>query len=118
MAGPPFAFVARGIGPGLTPYLPAGTPLAAMRDAWQGKRPERPFVILAQPSLFDRSRAPTGGHTAWAYCHVPNGFEGDLTARIEAQVERFAPGFRDVVVARSVRCFERRDACRQRLAIE
>ncbi|HUE96711.1 MAG TPA: hypothetical protein VMN39_08630, partial [Longimicrobiaceae bacterium] len=63
---------------------------------------ERPFVILAQPSLFDPSRAPEGRHTAWAYCHVPNGFDGDASARIEAQVERFAPGFRETVLARSV----------------
>jgi phytoene dehydrogenase-like protein len=67
---------------------------------WEGKPAERPFVLLAQPSLFDPSRAPPGKHTAWAYCHVPNGFEGDVTDRIEAQVERFAPGFRDLILAR------------------
>lgn len=62
---------------------------------------ERPFVLLAQPSLFDSSRAPAGKHTAWAYCHVPNGWSGDATDAIEAQVERFAPGFRERILARS-----------------
>ncbi|HCC57530.1 MAG TPA: FAD-dependent oxidoreductase, partial [Solibacterales bacterium] len=61
---------------------------------------ERPFVLLAQPSLFDATRAPAGQHTAWAYCHVPNGSGVDMTERIEAQVERFAPGFRDTILAR------------------
>ncbi|HET7567082.1 MAG TPA: NAD(P)/FAD-dependent oxidoreductase [Gaiellaceae bacterium] len=61
----------------------------------------RPFVILAQPSLWDESRAPAGRHTAWAYCHVPNGSERDMSEAIEAQVERFAPGFRDRILARS-----------------
>jgi phytoene dehydrogenase-like protein len=60
-----------------------------------------PFVLLAQQSLFDPTRAPEGRHTAWAYCHVPNGSKADLTARIEHQVERFAPGFRDRILARS-----------------
>ncbi len=75
---------------------------ASERACWSGCVEERPFVILVQPSLFDASRAPTGGHTAWGYCHVPNGWEGDATALIEGQVERFAPGFRDVVLARKV----------------
>ncbi|HET7572487.1 MAG TPA: NAD(P)/FAD-dependent oxidoreductase [Gaiellaceae bacterium] len=61
----------------------------------------RPFVILAQPSLWDDTRAPPGKHTAWAYCHVPNGSDRDLTGAIEAQVERFAPGFGDRILARS-----------------
>jgi len=65
-----------------------------------GRVAERPFVILVQPSLFDPSRAPSGKHTAWAYCHVPPGFEQDMSDAIEAQVERFAPGFRDVVLER------------------
>ena len=68
----------------------------------QGKHPEQPFVLLAQQSLFDPSRAPAGKHTAWAYCHVPNGSEADMTAAIEGQVERFAPGFRDLILARHV----------------
>ncbi|HXO67066.1 MAG TPA: NAD(P)/FAD-dependent oxidoreductase [Candidatus Dormibacteraeota bacterium] len=69
---------------------------------WAGKHPDRPYVLLAQPSLFDPSRAPAGKHTVWAYCHVPSGSETDMTDRIEAQVDRFAPGFRDVIEARSV----------------
>ena len=73
------------------------------REVWDGRHPERPFVLLAQPSLFDSSRAPDGKHTAWAYCHVPNGSCFDMTGRIEEQVERFAPGFRELILARSVR---------------
>lgn len=65
-----------------------------------GRHPERPFVLLAQPSLFDASRAPEGRQTAWAYCHVPNGSTENMLPRIEEQIERFAPGFRDVVLAR------------------
>jgi phytoene dehydrogenase-like protein len=64
---------------------------------------ERPFVLLAQPSLWDETRAPEGQHTAWAYCHVPNGSPADMTDAIEAQVERFAPGFRERILARSAR---------------
>ena len=67
-----------------------------------GEPPPRPFVLVAQQSLFDVSRAPAGKHTVWAYCHVPNGSTVDMTDRIEAQFERFAPGFRDRVLARSV----------------
>ncbi len=70
---------------------------------WLGRAHPRPFVLLAQPSLFDPTRAPAGQHTAWAYCHVPNGWSGDATQAIEAQIERFAPGFHDRVLARSVR---------------
>jgi phytoene dehydrogenase-like protein len=70
---------------------------------WRDECPERPFVLVTQPSLFDPTRAPEGKHTAWGYCHVPNGSTVDMTARIEAQVERFAPGFRDVILARAVR---------------
>jgi phytoene dehydrogenase-like protein len=66
-------------------------------------RSDRPFVLFAQQSLFDGTRAPQGKHTAWAYCHVPNGSAEDRTDAIEAQVERFAPGFRDVIAARSTR---------------
>ncbi len=71
------------------------------RRVWRGEHPERPFVLLAQPSLFDPTRAPAGRHTVWAYCHVPAGSDRDLSERIEAQIERFAPGFRDRVLARS-----------------
>jgi len=67
----------------------------------QGEVVERPYVLLAQQSLFDPTRAPSGQHTAWAYCHVPNGSTVDMTERIEAQVERFAPGFRERILARS-----------------
>jgi phytoene dehydrogenase-like protein len=63
--------------------------------------PDKPFVILAQQSLFDSTRAPAGKHTAWGYCHVPNGSTFDMTERIESQIERFAPGFRDCVLARN-----------------
>jgi phytoene dehydrogenase-like protein len=65
-----------------------------------GRVPERPFVILAQPGLFDETRAPEGCSTAWAYCHVPNGSAVDMTERIERQIERFAPGFRERILAR------------------
>ena len=68
--------------------------------AWDGESCQRPFVLLTQPSLFDSTRAPAGQHTAWAYCHVPNGSREDMTAAIELQVERFAPGFRDCILAR------------------
>ena len=66
-----------------------------------GEHPENPFVLLAQQSLFDETRAPEGKHTVWAYCHVPNGSDFDMTERIEAQIERFAPGFRDRILAKS-----------------
>jgi phytoene dehydrogenase-like protein len=73
---------------------------AVEKAAWNGTITGKPFVLLAQPSLFDATRAPAGCHTGWAYCHVPNGSREDMTAAIEAQVERFAPGFRDLVLAR------------------
>jgi phytoene dehydrogenase-like protein len=72
------------------------------RLTWGGDHPHRPFVLLAQPTLFDPSRAPVGKHTAWAYCHVPHASTADMTDRIEAQVERFAPGFRDLILAKHV----------------
>jgi phytoene dehydrogenase-like protein len=68
---------------------------------WKERCPEKPFVILAQQSLFDSSRAPQDKHTAWAYCHVPRGSKIDMTERIESQIERFAPGFRDCILQRS-----------------
>ncbi|MVN21081.1 phytoene desaturase family protein [Mucilaginibacter arboris] len=71
------------------------------KQASQGKLVEKPFILLAQQSLFDATRAPEGKHTAWAYCHVPNGSKTDMTAIIEKQVERFAPGFRDTILARN-----------------
>jgi phytoene dehydrogenase-like protein len=66
----------------------------------EGRHPERPYVLLAQQSLFDAERAPADKHTAWAYCHVPNGSELDMTGQIEAQIERFAPGFQERILAR------------------
>jgi phytoene dehydrogenase-like protein len=73
---------------------------ASERTVAEGQPPERPFVLVAQPSHFDPTRAPTGKHVAWTYCHVPNSSTFDMTERIEAQLERFAPGFREVVLAR------------------
>jgi phytoene dehydrogenase-like protein len=72
------------------------------RSAWRGEHVERPFVLLAQPSLFDPSRAPEGKHTLWGYCHVPNASTFNMTEKIENQIERFAPGFKDLVIGRSV----------------
>lgn len=74
--------------------------LKSEHDMMTGAVPERPFVLVAQQSLIDATRAPAGRHTGWAYCHVPNGCTVDMTARIEAQIERFAPGFRDCILAR------------------
>ena len=68
---------------------------------WRGEHPERPFVLLAQQSLFDPTRAPEGKHTLWAYCHVPHASTFDMSGRIEAQIERFAPGFKDRILAKS-----------------
>ena len=68
----------------------------------RGSLHDRPFVLFVQPTLFDPTRAPSGKHTAWAYCHVPHGYRGDAVEQIERQVERFAPGFRERVLARSV----------------
>jgi phytoene dehydrogenase-like protein len=77
--------------------------IAASEDAVaHGRVSERPFALLAQPTLYDSTRAPRGKHILWAYCHVPNGSSVDMTERIEAQIERFAPGFRDCVLARRV----------------
>ena len=76
--------------------------VASEQTAWNGNHPEKPFVLMAQQSLFDETRAPAGKHTAWAYCHVPNGSTVDMTTTIERQVERFAPGFRERILARHV----------------
>jgi phytoene dehydrogenase-like protein len=75
---------------------------ASELEVARGRLPARPFVLAAQPSLFDSARAPHGSHVFWAYCHVPNGTLFDMTERIEAQIERFAPGFRDCILARHV----------------
>lgn len=75
---------------------------AAERAVSHAEIPEKPFVLVAQQSLFDPTRAPADKHTGWAYCHVPNGSTCDMTQRIESQIERFAPGFRDRILARHV----------------
>jgi phytoene dehydrogenase-like protein len=75
---------------------------ASEAEVARGRHPDRPFVLVAQQSLFDPTRAPAGQQTLWAYCHVPNGSSVDMTGRIEAQIERFAPGFRDLILARAV----------------
>ena len=76
---------------------------ASEAAVWRGEASENPFTLVAQQSLFDETRSPKGKHTGWAYCHVPNGSTIDMTDRIEGQVERFAPGFRDRILARSAR---------------
>jgi phytoene dehydrogenase-like protein len=73
---------------------------AAEQQTWDGQHPEKPFVLLAQQSLFDSTRAPAGKHTAWAYCHVPNGSVKNMTNAIENQIERFAPGFKERILAK------------------
>ncbi len=83
--------------------LHLGGTVAEIAASEAAPRRGRPFVLLAQHSLFDHTRAPDGMHTAWAYCHVANGSKADATAAIEAQIERFAPGFRKRIIARSVR---------------
>jgi phytoene dehydrogenase-like protein len=75
---------------------------ASEKAVAHGHHAEHPYVLVAQPSVFDPTRAPAGRHTLWAYCHVPNRSTVDMTDRIEAQIERFAPGFRDVVLERRV----------------
>jgi phytoene dehydrogenase-like protein len=79
-----------------------GGSLEEIAQAERTLSPDKPFVLLGQPSLFDSSRAPSGHHTAWAYCHVPNGSTEDYTESIERQIERFAPGFHDCILSRSV----------------
>jgi phytoene dehydrogenase-like protein len=75
---------------------------ASEKAVRRGENADRPFVLLAQPSLFDSTRAPAGQHTAWAYCHVPNGSNVNVLGKLEDQIERFAPGFRDRILARRV----------------
>ena len=72
----------------------------AEQQTWNGYHPEKPFVLLAQQSVFDSTRAPAGKHTAWAYCHAPGGSTTDMTSAIEQQIERFAPGFRDTILGK------------------
>jgi len=76
--------------------------VASEQTIWDGGYAEKPYVLLAQQSLFDATRSPKGKHTAWAYCHVPNGSTKDMTETIERQIERFAPGFRERILARHV----------------
>ena len=75
---------------------------ASERASWRGEHADKPFVLVAQPSLFDATRAPASKHTLWAYCHMPHGSTCDMTERIERQIERFAPGFGERVLARNV----------------
>ena len=108
----PIPWAADGVGRATTVHV-GGTLeeiAEAERAPWEGRVAERPFVLLAQPSLADRSRAPNGRHIAWGYCHVPNGWNGDATDAIESQIERFAPGFRDTIVARAVHSPSRLEA--------
>jgi phytoene dehydrogenase-like protein len=72
-------------------------------DVAAGRHAERPYCLVAQPGVIDPTRAPAGKQTLWAYCHVPSGSDVDVAGRIEAQIERFAPGFRDLILAKSVR---------------
>lgn len=74
---------------------------ASEREIWKGKHPEKPYVLVAQQSNFDVTRAPVGKHTLWAYCHVPNGSTKDMSQQIEDQIERYAPGFKDTILAKS-----------------
>ncbi len=69
------------------------------REVWKGNHPEKPYVLVSQPSLFDESRAPKGKHTLWAYCHVPNNSDKDCSEEIINQIERYAPGFRDIIIS-------------------
>jgi phytoene dehydrogenase-like protein len=100
----PIPWQAEECGRAATVHLGATLEEIAVSEAapGRGKIAERPYVLLAQQSLFDSTRAPAGKHTAWGYCHVPNGSDIDMTERIERQVERFAPGFRERILARSV----------------
>jgi len=83
---------------------------ASEAAATRGEHTAQPFVLVAQASACDPTRAPDGGHTLWAYCHVPRGSDVDMTAAVEGQIERFAPGFRDVVLARHAMTAHQRQA--------
>ncbi len=96
----PIPWAASECGRSATVHL--GGSLGEIADSERQFKSDRPFVLLVQPSLFDASRAPEGKHTAWAYCHVPQGSAADYLERLERQIERFAPGFREVVLARAV----------------
>ena len=96
----PIPWTARDCGRAATVHL--GGTLEEVATSERTLRADRPFVLLVQPSLFDPTRAPAGKHTAWAYCHVPNGSTVDYLEALEAQIERFAPGFRECVLARAV----------------
>jgi len=99
----PIPWRAEGVGRAGTVHL-GGTleeVAASEGDVSNGRIPQRPYVLLTQPTVVDPSRAPAGKHVGWAYCHVPAGSDEDMTDRIEAQVERFAPGFQDVILARA-----------------
>ncbi|MEP7220922.1 MAG: NAD(P)/FAD-dependent oxidoreductase, partial [Bacteroidota bacterium] len=98
----PVPFVAEGCRDAGTVHIGGtlGEIAASERGMWNGEHVERPFVLLAQQSLFDPTRAPEGKQTLWGYCHVPNGSMVDMTERIERQVERFAPGFRERIITR------------------
>jgi phytoene dehydrogenase-like protein len=113
--GGPIPWKARACGRAGTVHVCGGLDevAASERAVAEGKPPEKPFVLVVQSSLFDPTRVPEGKHTAWVYCHVPNGSLFDMTTRIESQIERFAPGFRERVLARHVmNCsdLERRNA--------
>jgi phytoene dehydrogenase-like protein len=98
----PIPWEAEGCGRAGTVHLGGTLEEVAVGEATvaRNEHPERPFILLAQQSLFDQTRAPEGKHTVWAYCHVPNGSSFDMTERIEAQIERFAPGFRERILAK------------------
>lgn len=72
------------------------------QETWKGNHPEKPYVLISQPSIFDPSRAPEGKHTLWGYCHVPNGSDKDCTEEIENQIERYAPGFKDTIISKNI----------------
>ena len=103
-AGPPRRLVAPGNRAGTLHLGGAFEEIAAAEAAVaRGEHPDSPYVLVVQASVADPARAPRGRHTLWTYCHVPSGSTVDMTARIEAQIERFAPGFTDLVLARRTR---------------